>query len=196
MPNTFNFNSKNIRVIIINGQVEFIAKDVAKALGYKNHKAAVKRHCRAYGVTKRTLTDIKGRFQEVITINEPNLYRLIVRSKLSSARKFEAWVFEELLPTIRQDGVYISPQISSEQLKSLKNLISQLEEDNKKLIAKEKLFGNKTPFGKPSVINGLPRVKIVRGHLRSAPESEEITIKNEDLQLLLPFNYKATKKPL
>ncbi len=55
-----------------------------------------------------TVIDSMGREQQAKFINEGNLYRLIVNSKLPSAEKFENWVFDEVLPSIRKTGGYVS----------------------------------------------------------------------------------------
>lgn len=82
-----------------------MAKDVAVCLGYKNTNKAVNDHC------KRAImiwgNDSLGRHQEYKVIPEGDVYRLISRSKLSSAEEFESWIFEELLPQIRKTGGYI-----------------------------------------------------------------------------------------
>lgn len=88
------------------GQILFCGKDVAKSLGYKNPNKAIGDHCR--GITKRyPIKDSLGRTQEAVFITEPDLYRLITHSKLSTAEKFERWVFEEVLPAIRRTGGYM-----------------------------------------------------------------------------------------
>ena len=85
----------------------FCAKDVAVALGYTNPNKAVRDHCN--GGTKRyPITDQLGRTQEAVFITEPDVFRLIVRSKLPSARRFEAWLFEEVLPALRRTGAYVA----------------------------------------------------------------------------------------
>lgn len=83
------------------GTILFCASDVAKALGYKNPNKAVNDHCRA--ITKR-YTPISGKTQEINFIPEGDVYRLIVRSKLPSAVKFERWVFDEVIPLARHIG--------------------------------------------------------------------------------------------
>ncbi|WP_280113817.1 BRO-N domain-containing protein [Candidatus Liberibacter solanacearum] len=55
---------------------------------------------------KRRVTDDLGRKQNTACIKEPDVYRLIVKSKLPSAQKFERWIFEEVLPTLRKTGSY------------------------------------------------------------------------------------------
>jgi prophage antirepressor-like protein len=82
-----------------------VAKDVCDVLGYANARKAVSDHCKEKGVTKRD-TPTNGENQELTYINEGNLYRLVVKSQLPAAEKFEVWVFEEVLPTIRKTGRY------------------------------------------------------------------------------------------
>ena len=55
------------------------------------------------------VTDTLGRQQEVRIISEPDLFRLVVNSKLPTAERFERWVFEEVLPAIRKTGAYTVP---------------------------------------------------------------------------------------
>lgn len=105
-----------IRTIEIDGKPYFVGADVAKALGYKDTVNALKQHCR--GVVKHHLTDSLGRFQEASFITEGDLYRLIMKSKLPSAEKFESWVMDEVLPTIRKTGSY-KPMTIAEQIQLL-----------------------------------------------------------------------------
>ena len=95
----------SIRVIEENGKYLFCGSDVAGALGYSNPRDALRRHCK--GVVKRdTLTE--GGPQQLSFIPEGDVYRLIVHSKLPSAERFERWVFDEVLPSIRKHGAYIT----------------------------------------------------------------------------------------
>lgn len=55
------------------------------------------------------LTDNLGRTQEARFITEGDVYRLIFNSKIPSAEKFEAWVVDEVLPSIRKHGMYATP---------------------------------------------------------------------------------------
>ena len=61
------------------------------------------------GVTKR-YTPTKGGRQEMVYINEPNLFRLIIKCKKPEAEQFEEWVMEEVLPSIRKTGSYSASQ--------------------------------------------------------------------------------------
>ena len=107
-----------IRLLQEAGKTFFCASDVAKALGYVNPYAAVKRHCRGpltkrEGVVQKVnqYGDAGEQVVEISFITEGDVYRLIVHSKLPSAERFEHWVFDEVLPSIRKHGVYMSDSI-------------------------------------------------------------------------------------
>lgn len=102
-----------IRTVEINGKPYFVGTDVAKALGYNNPRDAVSRHCK--GVVKHDTPTSSG-VQLMSYINEGDLYRLIMKSKLPSAEKFESWVMDEVLPTIRNTGSYRKPLTTVEQI--------------------------------------------------------------------------------
>ena len=100
----YNEKFGQVRTIEENGKIYFCGRDVAKALGYTNPSDAVNKHCK--WVAKRYIIDSMGRPQEAKFIDEGNLYRLIVRSNMKQAEKFERWVFDDVLPTIRKTGSY------------------------------------------------------------------------------------------
>ncbi|HHE9089213.1 TPA: Bro-N domain-containing protein [Haemophilus influenzae] len=108
---TFNFKDLPVRVISDpKGEFWFCGTDVCTILGYTNSRKALQDHCKQGGVTKR-YTPTKSADQEMTFINEPNLYRLIIKSRKPEAEPFEAWVFEEVLPQIRKTGKYqLQPQ--------------------------------------------------------------------------------------
>ncbi len=111
--NAFNFKSSQVRVITDpNQEFWFCGSDVCYILGYKNAPDALAKHCKQGGIAKRYTPTQSGE-QEMIFINEPNLYRLIIKSRKPEAEKFEAWVFEEVLPQIRKTGKY---EVQSQQL--------------------------------------------------------------------------------
>lgn len=97
-----------VRTINENGKILFCGSDAAKALGYTNTNKAINDHCKEDGVTNRSVIDNLGRTQQAKFISESNLYRLIASSKLESAQKFESWIFDEVLPTIRKTGGYVA----------------------------------------------------------------------------------------
>lgn len=92
-----------VRTLTENGKTLFCGKDVATSLGYKEPHKAVSRHCK--GGTKRTIPT-KGGPQDIVFIPEGDIYRLVVRSELPGAEEFESWIFDEVLPSLRQNGSY------------------------------------------------------------------------------------------
>lgn len=105
---TFNFSESKseIRNVFVNGEPHFVATDIAKALGYKNNRDAIRQHCRY--VVKHDIPHPQSPTKqlEVSVIPESDVYRLIMSSTLPSAQKFERWVMEEVLPSIRKKGFY------------------------------------------------------------------------------------------
>ena len=99
-----------IRTIEIEAKIYFVASDVARALGYKNTRDAILKHCK--GVVKRDIPTNGGK-QLMNVIPEGDLYRLVTHSELPSAEKFESWIFDEVLPTIRKTGTYSIKQESA-----------------------------------------------------------------------------------
>ena len=133
-----------IRTAEINGKPYFVASDVATALGYANPRKAVIDHCK--GVTKRD-TPTSGGKQELSYINEGDVYRLIMRSKLPSAEKFESWVVDEVIPSIRKNGGYIAnqenmtpEQIVANALIVAQNIISQKDKQIEEMRPKADFF--------------------------------------------------------
>ena len=106
----------SIQVLDEDGVVLFNASETAKMLGYSNDRDAVSRHCRC--VVKRDVPHPQSpnKTIEMNFIPEPDLYRLICGSRLESAMRFERWVFEEVLPTIRKHGAYLTPAKLEEAL--------------------------------------------------------------------------------
>lgn len=112
-----------VRTIYEQNKVMFCGSDIAKSLKYTNPNKAIKDHCK--GITKRSILTAGGN-QQMIFIPEGDVYRLIARSKLPSAERFERWVFDEVLPSIRRHGAYAreelldNPDLFIEVLKKLK----------------------------------------------------------------------------
>lgn len=101
-------SASSIRIILIDGEPWFSAADVCNALGYANSRKSLADHCRAGGVTKRDTPTNSG-VQAMTYISEGNLYRLAIKSHKPEAEKFEAWVCDDVLPSIRKTGYYVAP---------------------------------------------------------------------------------------
>ena len=112
----------SVRILYEDGKPLFCGADACKALGYKNQHDALTRHCK--GVVKRyPLTN--GGKQQMNFLPEGDLYRLITHSKLPSAEKFERWVFDEVLPTIRKSGMYGADPAELERLRQNNQLLRE-----------------------------------------------------------------------
>lgn len=103
-----------VRILYEDGKPLFCGADACKALGYKNQSKALNDHCK--GVTKRYIPTGGGK-QQANFLPEGDLYRLITHSKLPSAEKFERWVFDEVLPAIRKNGMYGADPAELERLR-------------------------------------------------------------------------------
>lgn len=96
-----NDNFGNVRALLIDGEPWFVGKDVAKALGYKRERDALKQHV-PDKYKKLWQITTSGQRRNVTLINEAGLYKLIFASKLPSAEKFSDWVCEDVMPTLRK----------------------------------------------------------------------------------------------
>lgn len=120
----------SVRATEINGDVWFVGKDVAVALGYKDPKDAINTHCRVDGVVNHPLIDSLGRTQQAKYINQRNVIRLIMRSKLKQAELFQDWVEDEIIPSVLKYGAYIGEDANQDYIKynyeSIKHQVATL----------------------------------------------------------------------
>lgn len=138
-PIAFAFEDAAVRIIPDAEKPLFVAKDVAVALGYSDATNAIKQFCDGV-VIHHPIADRLGRKQEVRVIDEPDVYRLIFGSKLESARRFQNWVFEEVLPSIRRNGSYgtLSPADEIRYMNQRLALLRELRHERDPLL-REKL---------------------------------------------------------
>lgn len=122
-----NFQQSSVRTVADNkGELWFLANDVCDILGYTNPRRTVDLHCKSRGVTKRYTPTASGE-QEMTYINEPNLYRLIIKSRKPAAEAFEEWVMETVLPTIRKTGGYqIGQKTTADDRTGLRQAVAAL----------------------------------------------------------------------
>lgn len=110
-----------VRVVDVNGEPWFVARDVASALGYVDTTQAIRMHCekakdfRGVEMTA-TATPMK-------IIPEEDVYALIFGSHLESAKQFRRWICDEVLPAIRKHGGYLTPAKLEEALLNPDTLI-------------------------------------------------------------------------
>lgn len=153
-----------VRIIEENGKPLFCGSDVAKALGYMRPADALAQHCK--GSVKRRLLTAGGE-QDAKFIPEGDVYRLIARSKLPAAERFEKWVFDEVLPSIRKNGGYIAGQetMTDDELLANALMVAQrkIEARDKQIEVQEKqieamhpkaLFADAVSASKTSILIG------------------------------------------
>lgn len=144
---TKTFEGHDIRVVGEGEKVMFVASDVAKALGYKRPNDAINQHCKGATV-KHRIVDSLNRSQEMRVIRESDVYRLVTNSQLPAAEEFEVWVMEEVLPSIRKHGGYLTPEKVEEALlnpDTLIRLATDLKEERQKRIDAEQLVEAQKP---------------------------------------------------
>ncbi|MEN7934762.1 BRO family protein, partial [Clostridioides difficile] len=144
-----------IRMVEVDKKPYFVATDIAKCLGYANTSKAINDHCR--WVTKSYIPhpQNENKILEVNAIPESDMYRLIVNSKLPNAEKFESWVFDEVLPTIRKTGGYIhtTEDMSDDEIMARALQVAQrkIESKNRELEEKNR-FINQIASSKNSLL--------------------------------------------
>lgn len=125
----------SIRTVTRDGEVWFVGKDVAEALGFTNSRDAIATH--VFDDDKGVeIIDTLGGKQKMTAINESGLYALVFGSRLESAKRFKRWVTSEVLPAIRKTGSYdmdeYSPEIKAilmhdKKLVKIDNRVTDLE---------------------------------------------------------------------
>jgi prophage antirepressor-like protein len=150
----FKFNTSTIRTLEVRGDIFFIAKDVAECLGYEKPSNAIHQHCKkskslkSLGYPVLGVSDLMTIFgtTSIIVIPESDVYRLTMRSKLESAEKFQDWVVEEVLPSIRKNGSFNVaeqtqlPKTLSEALKLAYDQSLVIEQQQLKMSHKDQLI--------------------------------------------------------
>ncbi|HEL7526987.1 TPA: phage antirepressor [Enterococcus faecium] len=140
-PQIFNFEQHEVRTVTIHDEPFFVGKDIADILGYSNPQKAIRDHVDLEDKTQNDSFTVNG--TAVVLINESGLYSLILKSKLTKAKKFKRWVTSEVLPAIRKHGGYLTPEKVEEALlnpDTIIQLATQLKEERTgRLIAEQKI---------------------------------------------------------
>jgi prophage antirepressor-like protein len=146
----FNFADKKLRAIETPDEPWFCGKDVAEILEYKNPLKAIRDHIdsddkisyeniilsvnESFTPEQHNKNDLK-----TIYINESGIYSLVLRSKKAEAKEFKRWITKIVIPSIRKNGAYVSPNISDENIEKLK---ADIVEKDKLLAEKDKLLAD------------------------------------------------------
>ncbi len=136
----FDFSGKTVRILTDDkGDLWWIASEVCRVLGLSNVTVSLLALDSDEKSLRKTNVDSKSRR----LINEPGLYRLLSRSNKNRAKKFQKWVFHDVLPTIRKTGSYAIKSLAPQNYKeAVKHLLAQIEKtekveaENKKLLPK------------------------------------------------------------
>lgn len=153
----FSFESASLRVVVVDGQPLFSARDIALTFGYANPAKAYQDHCKL--LKKLSYNELVGlewenpNPQGEYVMPESDVYRMITHSQMPEAKKFADWVFEEVLPSIRQTGGYILPAkpapvadvvlLKNRQAKSTLNLY----------LSAAKMLGTDTPMARAIAVD-------------------------------------------
>lgn len=135
----FNFESHEVRSLLLNNEPWFVGKDVADVLGYQNGSRDINRHVDEedrQNYQNGTFDSPRG----MTIINESGLYSLVLSSKLPSAKKFKRWVTSEVLPALRKTGQYQVKELSGQEL-----MAKALIEAQSVLAAKDKQIEEMKP---------------------------------------------------
>uniref|UniRef100_UPI003F5388E9 BRO-N domain-containing protein n=1 Tax=Lactiplantibacillus plantarum TaxID=1590 RepID=UPI003F5388E9 len=113
----FNFEGNQVRTVMIGNEPCFIGKDVAEVLGYVRPADAIRTHVNTNDKLTRHFTD-SGQSRSMTVINESGVYDLIFDASRQGknadirhkATVFRHWVTNDVLPSIRKNGVYMTDQ--------------------------------------------------------------------------------------
>lgn len=138
----FNFQGNQLRTVMIDSEPFFVGKDAATAIGYSNTRKAIRDHVKAKYQREERIVTPSG-LQSMTVISEPGLYQLASESKLPSAGPFQDWVYEQVLPSIRKHGAYMTPETIEKALlnpDTIINLATQLKQERSgRLIAEQQV---------------------------------------------------------
>lgn len=100
----FQFNSIQVRVVVVNNEPWFVAKDLCQVLGISKYRNAISRL--DDDERESFKLDTLGGKQDMITVSESGMYALVISSRKSEAKTFRKWITSEVLPSIRKTGEY------------------------------------------------------------------------------------------
>ena len=132
----WNYEDSKVRTVEIDGEIWFVAKDVAEILGYAKPENAVAAHVDDEDKTSTLIQGSGSNYKsKAIIINESGVYALIFGSKLPTAKKFKRWVTSEVLPTIHRTGSYGIDTTLTPELQVLIQHERMMQEQKKQLDA-------------------------------------------------------------
>ena len=109
----FAFDNMDIRTVVEGEKIYFCGKDICNILGYQNHRHTLGKEYLEPHTVKFSVETGKG-IRETTFVDEPGLYQLILRSQAPNAQPFINFVTEEVLPTIRKHGAYMTENVMNQ----------------------------------------------------------------------------------
>lgn len=168
----FKFDDTNeIRGGLIDGEPVLCAKDVAVALGYKDPTNAIKTHCKGVAIHHPLKT--LGGTQNTRLIHEPDVYRLVLRANTAAAEKFQDWICEEVLPSLRRTGIFALAGTMSPEEAEILSLEYRLAATRKRLEARELECRAKLVY---RVEGAVAIIDVVRGQFPNLNASEAANV--------------------
>lgn len=182
----FQFQSAHVRLLEIDNEPWFVAKDVAELLGYSNTSKAVNSHCKAIQTCP---TEMGGQVRHMQIIPERDVYRLIMRSKLPEAEQFEEWIVADVLPSIRKTGQYATAKPAELSRMDLIQLALDAEQEKLALQYQMEQVAPK--------VEAFDRIAAAEGSLCVTDAAKDLQVRPKDLFSWLSENkwiYRRTGK--
>lgn len=104
----FNFETSEVRTVVIENEVWIVGKDVAEALGYSDLNKAIAMHVDDEDKKLNDKTSSSFGQRGATLINQSGVISLALSSKLPTARKFKRWVTSDVIPTVLKHGAYMT----------------------------------------------------------------------------------------
>jgi len=124
----FKYEDRAVRTVLIEETPWFIAKDVCDILGIQNYRDTLAKQIPENEKGVDTIYTPGGK-QKLLTVNEPDLYRLVFQSRKPEAEKFKTWVFTEVLPSIRRTGMFLPEGMNEMIRRTVKDVATAMERD-------------------------------------------------------------------
>jgi prophage antirepressor-like protein len=126
LPFSFPDTGERVRTVLIENEPWFVAADVAKILGYRDAANAVRTLRERQKGTHPLSTP--GGLQNLTVVSEPGAYRLAMRSNLPAAERFQDWLAEEVIPSVRRTGQYALPVQPPDELEMAERIVELIRE--------------------------------------------------------------------
>ena len=171
MKNIMLFEENKVEVFELNGKVLFNPYDVGRCLDIKDVKSTI-RNFSDKQLVKITNSKVGTmHFRKLHNtgenfLTESGVYKLIFKSRKKEAEKFQDWVTDEVLPSIRKNGFYATEQVAKEFLKDPKALEYTLKELIKQHQINDLLSDGVISKDKRNVLNKVVRTLASSNHIK------------------------------